>query len=244
MKKNFTYILIVLDKSSSMLGKRFEVIQSLNAFIEEQKKLKGTAKITIAQFSGQYGFGLGKGYQKNETLNAFSPIQSFIQFHPDNVSLKTVKPLTLEDYNPYGSTALYDAVGVSMDKLGKELASMSEKDRPSKVITVIVTDGEENCSVLHNQRDISAKIKEQRDVYNWEFVFMGSDISAMRMAENIGMLKEMSVQVDDKAWAKNIDALNSTVGSYRSGAARAVYSNILQEVAVENYVDRQFKVNM
>src|SRR5581483_6457993 len=42
---------------------------------------------------------------------------------------------------PRGMTALYDAIGKTVDNVGWRLASMPEGQRPSQVLFVIVSDG-------------------------------------------------------------------------------------------------------
>jgi hypothetical protein len=41
---------------------------------------------------------------------------------------------------------LLDAIGRSVDDLGKQLDAMEEKDKPEMIIVAILTDGQENAS--------------------------------------------------------------------------------------------------
>ena len=50
----------------------------------------------------------------------------------DRVDIKAVKPITEKEYYTRGSTALYDAIGQSMNHIGKCLSEIDEDKRPSK----------------------------------------------------------------------------------------------------------------
>jgi len=78
--------------------------------------------------------------------------------------------------SPRGSTALLDAQGRTIVELGQgSLRALPEQERPSKVIVVTLTDGLENASKQYNLDKIGEMIREQRDKYNWDFVFPGAN---------------------------------------------------------------------
>ena len=52
---------------------------------------------------------------------------------------------------------------------------------------VITTDGMENASKHYSYREIKKMIKRQKEKYNWEFVFLGANIDAVKVAGNIGI---------------------------------------------------------
>ena len=54
--------------------------------------------------------------------------------------------MTTDEYDPMGMTALLDAIGITIDSVGKRLSETPEDERPEKVIIAITTDGEENSS--------------------------------------------------------------------------------------------------
>ena len=122
MKDNFTAIVAILDASSSMSGLTHETIQGFNTFLADQQALPGEAVLTLAVFSSAGNYRL---------VHNAAPIQS-------------VKPLTTADYYPSGWTALHDAIARTIDEVGAALAAMPEEERPSKVLFLITTDGEEN----------------------------------------------------------------------------------------------------
>src|SRR5258708_22820381 len=92
--------------------------------------------------------------------------------------------------------ALLDAMGTTIDALGQKLAVMPEQERPSKVIVLVITDGEENQSHRFNLEQIKEKITHQREVYSWEFVFMGANIDAIGAGTSLGITAANSLQYD------------------------------------------------
>lgn len=153
-QKNYTHISILLDRSGSMndAGKREEAISGFNNFIAEQKKIPGKVTISLAQFDHQY-----------EVLHDF-------------LKLEYVPALTKEKYVPRGMTALLDAFGRLMTTTGSTLASMPEAERPSKVLFVVITDGQENSSKEMTSARIAEMVDEQRNKYSWAFIYLGADL--------------------------------------------------------------------
>ena len=88
-----TEIVCILDRSGSMSGSEQDVIGGFNSFIQEQKKVKGKARVSLVLFDHEYDVVL------------------------DRVKLKKVKPMT--EFVVRGSTGLNDAIGNSITRLGK-----------------------------------------------------------------------------------------------------------------------------
>ena len=117
MNKNCTEIAFVLDRSGSMESCQQAAIDGFNKFLTEQQQTEGLAKLTVVLFDDEY----------------LMPVRS--------VPVPEVLPLTTETYVPRNTTALLDAIGQTIDELGKNLAALLEKDRPGLVIVAILTDG-------------------------------------------------------------------------------------------------------
>lgn len=80
-------IVVLVDRSGSMFGMEDETIGALNAFIKEQKKLPGEARLTTVFFDNQYDI-----------------------IH-NLVDLQDVDPITRDEYFCRGATSMYDAIG-------------------------------------------------------------------------------------------------------------------------------------
>jgi hypothetical protein len=88
---------------------------------------------------------------------------------------------------PRGMTALLDAVGRAVNETGERLAKMPEQDRPSLVIFVVMTDGEENSSKEFTKAQIKEMIEHQQNVYHWQFTFLGANQDAFAEAGGLGI---------------------------------------------------------
>lgn len=169
MKPGLIYITMILDCSGSMKTIQHATISGFNSFIKEQNKLPGEAKVTLVQFDHRY------------------------QVDYLCLELSKVPQLTNTTYVPDGWTAMNDAICRTIDELGSRLAELPESERPEKNLVVILTDGEENASVSFTSRDIKEKITHQKEKYSWEFVFLGANIDAISVANDIGINPNASI---------------------------------------------------
>lgn len=167
MNKNLTELVFILDRSGSMQGLTTETIGGFNSLVEKQKQ-EGDAYLTTVLFDDAY-----------EVLH-------------DHVDIQRVPTLTQREYYARGCTALLDAVGRTIDAVGRRLAETPEENRPGKVIFTITTDGMENASREYTLARIKEMITHQRNVYKWEFVFLGANIDAVETAETLGISRHMS----------------------------------------------------
>jgi len=192
--KDKTHIIYIIDRSGSMSGKESDVIGGFNRFIKEQKKLPGKASLTLVQFDHEYG-----------------PTSNYNNIH-------SVGELSKETYQPRGTTALLDAVGRTIDRQGKILSDMKEKDRPNKVIVLIMTDGLENASTDYTKSRIKDMITHQQDKYDWKFVFLGANQDAFAEAGSMGISLSMTTNYTNTSLGikRMYDGMNDLVSSYRS----------------------------
>lgn len=153
------HLVSILDMSGSMGGTETEVINAYNTFISDHKKLAEEKNIkikaTLVLFDNRY-------------LEIYS-----------KVKIKEVPVLTNDVYKPCGMTALYDAVG-------KTINSFEGKD---KVIFFIETDGWENASVEFNSKKIK-ELVDRKTKDGWEFKFVGADLSdddVVNIAKGLGI---------------------------------------------------------
>lgn len=107
MRKNFTEIIFILDRSGSMGGLEKDVIGGFNAFIEKQKEQKVEGAVTLVLFD-----------DKTETVF-------------DRENLRTTPRLGEDKYYVRGSTALYDAVGRTVAEAGQNLPRSSRANGPT-----------------------------------------------------------------------------------------------------------------
>ena len=205
MKENLSELVFILDRSGSMESMCAEAIGGFNSFLEEQKKLPGEAKLTVVLFDHEYTF-LCNGQD-----------------------IKSVEPLTDKIYTARGTTALLDAVGRTVDEVGKRLAATPEDQRPSKVLVAILTDGQENASSSYTKAKIQEIIKHQTDKYAWQFLFLASNQDAFSEAQQLGIhLHNVSGYDATKIGTrKAFDSITYATNSYRTTGTMDKLSDIM-----------------
>ena len=178
---------------------REATIKGFNEFVVGQQNAPGKASLLLSQFDNEYQVGYDK------------PIAE-------------VPKLDTVTYVPRGATALFDAIGRTINEVGASLAAMSEADRPQKTIFVIITDGAENASKEFTRNKIVEMVTHQREKYQWEFVFLGANIDAFAYGQTLGIAANASMQYAanaacmDSAFTSTGDALKS----FRSGQVKHV----------------------
>jgi Mg-chelatase subunit ChlD len=154
-----TYVAFILDKSGSMNTVRDLTISAFNEQVQELRKngsLGGETSISLIQFSG-------------------SVEETFFNVPID----ETEGELDRTQYSPSGNTAMYDAIGYTLNKLQRF-------DEPGDVgfLVVILSDGQENSSRKYNGKDILSLKKELESTGRWTFQYIGCDASAIKDAVN------------------------------------------------------------
>lgn len=163
MNLNLTEIAFVMDRSGSMESMKREAIGGFNTFVDKMKTGPGEVRLTLILFDHEY-------------LKVI-----------DNQPISIVLPLDDNNYEPRGTTALLDAMGRTIDEVGKRLAKTPEHDRPGQVIIACMTDGAENASHTYSNMKIAQMIEHQKTVYNWEFEFLGANLESCDMAKSWGL---------------------------------------------------------
>lgn len=193
MKKDLTELVFILDKSGSMSGLETDTIGGFNSLLEKQKTEKGDARITTVLFDNNY-----------EVLH-------------DREDIRRINPMTEKEYFVAGSTALLDALGRTINRIGKAMSQTHEQDRPDKVMFVIITDGYENASREFKYSQIKRMIENQKTKYSWEFIFLGANIDAIATAEKFGIREDNAVNynADTDGMKFLYNCVSSAVSRYR-----------------------------
>ncbi|MET9222416.1 vWA domain-containing protein [Streptomyces sp. NPDC003300] len=160
------HIAIVLDRSGSMQKVKTDTEGGLAAFLEAQADAPGETTVSLYQFDDQY-----EAVYENKTLT-------------DVPAYRLV---------PRGATALFDAVGRTVNAVGEQLVAQPEADRPGEVVVVILTDGQENASREFTGQSVKASVTRQQDNYGWKFVFLGADQDAFEAGGSLGIDRDSTL---------------------------------------------------
>jgi hypothetical protein len=202
MNKDLTEIVVILDKSGSMAAIKDEAISGFNQFIDNQRKQPGEAHITLALFDTEY------------------------KLVYDDEDIKEVEALTDKAYIPGGCTALYDAMGTTILHVGRRLADTDEDVRPGKVIVVTISDGEENSSKECTAETIKNMVELQKDVYSWEFVYLGANQDAMLNAQRMGINHSSNYTASAQGMSSTWCCMDAAISNYRDTGKVKIAKNI------------------
>lgn len=197
MKKNLTELVFILDKSGSMAGLEKDTIGGYNSMLEQQRAVDGECMITTVLFDNHY-----------ELLH-------------DRIDSRAVRPITEREYFVGGSTALLDAIGRTIHKIGTAQKNTAEDYRAEKVMFVIITDGEENASRSYSAMQIKKMIGRQKKRYGWEFIFLGANMDAVETAGRFGIDADRAVDYvpDSEGTELNFRVMSETVTAFRECGA-------------------------
>lgn len=201
-------IAVLLDRSGSMESIKSDTEGGFDAFIAAQREPGDLdVRVTLAQFDTEY-----------EVVYADRPVVD-------------VPPLQLQ---PRGMTALYDAVGRLITDVGAELAALPEEQRPGRVTVVVLTDGHENSSKEWTHDAVSKAIARQEREYAWEFVFLGANMDAVAVGQQLGFSADRSM-----SYAADSDGVGAAWASTANFVSRRNAAPVAAEVPGFSDEDRR-----
>jgi len=103
--------------------------------------------------------------------------------------------LDQQTYIPGGSTALLDAIGITLTQL-EAAKTEAERHLPTTVVMVIITDGHENASRRHTFMDIRNRIDILQASGQWTFTYLGATLDAVDVAERLSIRSRNSRSFD------------------------------------------------
>lgn len=200
MKKDYTHIIFLIDRSGSMDIIKKDMEGGIKEFLAKQKELPGKCTITAAQFDTDYDI-----------------------IH----SLKSINEVSGLTISPRGGTALIDSMVRLIKDAGRELANLPEEERPERVLFITITDGEENASKEFTNETLKELITEQETKYSWQFTYLGANQDSFGVARNMGVKfnKSMNYDASSLGIGKMFSKLSSATTRYRSVASSNLTSD-------------------
>lgn len=192
---NKTELIFLVDRSGSMHSIARDMEGGLSSLLSEQNSLPGECLVSLYTFDDKFE----TEYEAKPAGDA--PVFSLI---------------------PRGTTALLDSMCRAITLTGERLARLPEHDRPSKLVFVTITDGQENASKEATQAQLSKMIKTQTDAYGWQFVYLAADASGFEQGSSYGVANVAQFTASSTGTQKLYADVSRSIGSYRSGGSDSV----------------------
>lgn len=151
-KKIINHIAVILDRSGSM---------------------QRTREVTVAAFNEQMDTLQDAEDKQDDRVT----LVTFATKVDDPIHYDLSERLKLDDYQPRGSTALYDAIGTTVE-LFQDIEEQEDTDQAFLIL--IMSDGQENISKTFNSEKIASIVKELEESGNWTFTFIGADKNCLQ----------------------------------------------------------------
>lgn len=202
-KENFTAVGLIVDRSGSMNRLREDAEGGVNAFIDKQREIDGEIVLSLTDFD------------------------TVVEVKENLTPIANVERYTLL---PRGNTALYDAIGETVTIMGEQLAAMDEDQRPSKVILVIVTDGQENSSHEWNREQVADLLKRQQERFAWEIMYLSASPEAFADGRDLNIRRDHTHSIP-----KGVHGMSSSyAGAAETVAVYATTGNYVPPVIPED----------
>lgn len=205
-----THAALVLDESGSMGSHRFTALQGVNAqlsVIREGARDVGRTLVSLNQFSSS-----------SRPVLVACPVDD-------------LRFLDSSQYNPSGGTALFDALGQTIELL---LEQPDIESPNTAVLVAVFTDGEENMSTRYDGATLKALVSRLERTGRWTFTLMGPQGSSLELASvlnlsrgNVAMFDPGSVQSAGAAFATMTGAASNYMTMRSAGltACASLYAD-------------------
>lgn len=195
--KTTVFNLIILDESGSMSSCVNSTISGCNETINVAKQLQVNNTDTQRVLMSIYAF------QSN------GPVPS--RYLCKNLPVADVKHITGQDYQPYGCTPLFDAVGSTL----VELQAIAATHQDATGIVTIITDGMENSSTHYDLKKVTALIDQLKEL-GWTFNFIGANIDVDMMSRQLHIDNKMAFSSDERGTHAMFSKFSSDMMDYEA----------------------------
>ena len=205
IKKARIYNLIIVDESGSMSGLEHATTTGVNETINSIRGAQREFASTQEHFLTLVTFDENGIREPIRTLIDRKPIGEVEDFN---------------NYTPYGSTPLYDAMGQSITALHNHI----KDDEDATAVVTVLTDGLENASLEWNAASLKSLI-EQLKQEGWSFSYMGSNHDVKQVTVLLSIDNHIEFSHDAKGtrntWSRESSAKHNYYRkmdeAYRSG---------------------------
>lgn len=187
-----TYAGLVLDESGSMARHRSAALEGYNSqvvIIKEGAKSAGKTLVSLTKFSSQ--------------------ARPVLVARP----AEELQPLQDAEYLPSGSTALFDAIGLTIEQLLEQPAVHAAT---TAVLVSVFTDGEENCSVRYDSTTLKQLISRLEATGRWTFTLMGPQGTSLELASILNISRGNVAMFDPQSQDSTREAFSTMAGAASS----------------------------
>lgn len=186
-----TYIGVVVDRSGSMFSMDVPAAEGFNKFIQDQKKEDGICHATITRFD------------------------DVVEILKHGVKLSDIELADHKMFEPRGTTALFDAIGMTITAVEKKVAEL----KPDRIMIMILTDGAENASSDYSHSTVM-KMIERLKAKDWQFIFVGANQDAIQTGAQMGFESANCLTFSTQRSSETWSALSTNLTRYRTCPAK------------------------
>ena len=198
MEQNNIYHLIILDESGSMASIARQAISGLNETLG----------------------GIRAAKRSNPEQNHFVSIVSFegdgvrgVKTIRERIPIERIQDIAMSEYHPGACTPLYDAMGVSINRLIK---AIPEGDI---ALVTVITDGMENSSEKYSGRYVKNLVSRQREK-GWTFAYIGANQDAVEVANELGIHNALNFRATPEGTEEMAEILRDSTVRFSIRPAR------------------------
>jgi hypothetical protein len=201
------HVAMVLDRSGSMSYIRDDIIGSFNEQLEEIRKN-------------------AEGIPTKVSLITFADNVDEPKFFDEEVDC--IKPLSSDNYRPGGATAMYDAIGETLELL---INVEDADDEGTRFLVIVLSDGQENNSSKFSRKAISKIVKQLKEDGKWTLTYVGANQDLEEVAEALSLTRSNmmafaatgeGVQASSMQMKKGIGSYYENVTKQKKGATKEV----------------------
>jgi uncharacterized protein YegL len=187
---------LVIDRSGSMADIRHEIFGSINnrirKIIQIDRENDGETLAEITTF--------------NHRVSRIVPL----------VKAEKLKPIKDEDFLIDGTTALFDALGSTLERLNNFFREEVEKGE-TDILIIIYTDGYENASMAYSKSAIRKMMTEASELENVQVTLVGCDEKTLWMAKEMAFHPNNIVRTSKEQMARSMGSLDAYFEDYKKG---------------------------
>lgn len=194
MKNKTTYYQLIIDKSGSMSEHIEQTVEGVNQQIRRIKEI-------------------GERFPEQQLITSLTLFNHKLTNALKHVHSGQLREISYADYRPDGTTALLDAIGITLNEMQKTIGQDVENDEASAVV-VIVTDGYENASQSYTHNQISSMIGELELTGKWTFSYLGATLDAVQIAESLNIKKDNAMHFNMNDISQLYNNLTFSLNAY------------------------------